>query len=94
MGNYNCRASAIFCSIAPQHPKRLFSQSLAYVFAARRTVGQLGEQKWQFIDGCQRDWDTLPPPGPPLTVGLTVVLSTPGSEVPWRGLVGPRLTRG
>ena len=22
------------------------------------------------IDGCQRDWDALPPPGPPLTVGL------------------------
>jgi hypothetical protein len=31
---------------------------------------ELGEEKWQFIDGCQRDWDTLPPPGPPLTVGL------------------------
>jgi hypothetical protein len=24
----------------------------------------------QFIEGCQRDWDALPPPGPPLTVGL------------------------
>ena len=31
---------------------------------------ELGEEKWQFIDGCQRDWDALPPPGPPLTVGL------------------------
>ena len=30
----------------------------------------MGEEKWQFIDGCQRDWDTLPPPGPPLIVGL------------------------
>ena len=26
--------------------------------------------QWQFIDGCQRDWDALPPPGPPITVGL------------------------
>ena len=31
---------------------------------------ELGEEKWQFIDGCQREWDTLPPPGPPLIVGL------------------------
>jgi hypothetical protein len=30
---------------------------------------ELGEEKWQFIEGCQRDWDALPPPGPPLTVG-------------------------
>jgi hypothetical protein len=28
------------------------------------------EEKWQFIEGCQRDWDALPPPDPPLTVGL------------------------
>src|SRR5260370_41773651 len=31
---------------------------------------ELGEEKWQFIDGCQREWDTLPPPGPRLIVGL------------------------
>ena len=31
---------------------------------------ELGEERWQFIDECQRDWDALPPPGPPLTVGL------------------------
>jgi hypothetical protein len=30
----------------------------------------LGDEKGQFLDGCQRDWDALPPPGPPLTVGL------------------------
>jgi hypothetical protein len=30
----------------------------------------LGAEKGQFLDGCQRDWDGLPPPGPPLTVGL------------------------
>ena len=37
---------------------------------AERMEAELGEEKWQFIDGCQRDWDALPPPGPPLTVGL------------------------
>ena len=37
---------------------------------AERMEAELGEEKWQFIDGCQRDWDTLPPPGPPLIVGL------------------------
>ena len=31
---------------------------------------ELGEERWQFVDGCQRDWDALPPPGPPLTIGL------------------------
>src|SRR5260370_8350314 len=31
---------------------------------------ELGEEKWQFIDGCQREWDRLPPTGPPLIVGL------------------------
>jgi hypothetical protein len=38
--------------------------------AAERMEAELGEEKWQFIDGCQRDWDALAPPGPPLTVGL------------------------
>jgi hypothetical protein len=37
---------------------------------AERMEAELGEEKWQFIDGCQREWDTLPPPGPPLIVGL------------------------
>ena len=36
---------------------------------AERMEAELGEEKWQFIDGCQREWDTLPPPGPPLIVG-------------------------
>jgi hypothetical protein len=31
---------------------------------------ELGEEKWKYIDGCQREWDTLPPPGPALIVGL------------------------
>ena len=33
--------------------------------AAERMEAELGEEKWQLIDGCQRDWDALPPPGPP-----------------------------
>jgi len=37
---------------------------------AERMEAELGEEKWQFIDGCQREWDTLPPPRPPLIVGL------------------------
>ena len=37
-------------------------------------------------DGCQRDRDTLPLPGPPLTVGLDGGF-TPRSRIPWQGLV-------
>ena len=37
---------------------------------AERMEAELGDERWQFIDGCQRDWDALPPPEPPLTVGL------------------------
>src|SRR6202047_2382120 len=37
---------------------------------AERMEAVLGEEKWQFIDGSQREWDTLPPPRPPLIVGL------------------------
>ena len=37
---------------------------------AERMEAELGEEQRQFIDGCQREWDTLPPPGPPFTVGL------------------------
>ena len=37
---------------------------------AERIEAELGEEKWQFIDGCQREWDTLPAPRPPLIVGL------------------------
>ncbi|MBV8398292.1 MAG: ISKra4 family transposase [Acetobacteraceae bacterium] len=37
---------------------------------AQRLEAELGEEKGQFIEGCQRDWDALPPPGPPITVGL------------------------
>jgi hypothetical protein len=37
---------------------------------AERMEAELGEEQWQFIEGCQRDWDMLPPPGPPLIVGI------------------------
>jgi hypothetical protein len=37
---------------------------------AERMEAELGEEKWNFIEGCQGDWDRLPPPGPPLTVEL------------------------
>jgi hypothetical protein len=37
---------------------------------ADRMEAELGEEKWHLIDGCQREWDMLPPPRPPLIVGL------------------------
>jgi hypothetical protein len=37
---------------------------------ATRMDAELGNEKGQFLDGSQRDWDALPPPGPPLTVGV------------------------
>jgi hypothetical protein len=37
---------------------------------AERMESELGEEEVQFIDGCPRDWESLPPPNPPLTVGL------------------------
>src|SRR5258708_24277300 len=35
-----------------------------------RMEAELREEKWHFIDGCQREWDMLPPPRAPLIVGL------------------------
>jgi hypothetical protein len=37
---------------------------------AERIEGELGDEQFQFIEGCPRDWANQPPPGPPLTVGL------------------------
>ena len=37
---------------------------------AERLERELGPERTAFIEGCQRDWDELPAPGPPLTVGL------------------------
>jgi hypothetical protein len=38
--------------------------------SAERMEDELGEEEWAFIEGCQRDWNELPRPDPPLTVGL------------------------
>jgi len=37
---------------------------------AERMDAALGDEQWSFIDGCQRDWDRLPVPDAPLTVGI------------------------
>jgi hypothetical protein len=37
---------------------------------AERAESELGAEQFSFIEGCQRDWDQLPRPEPPLTVGL------------------------
>jgi hypothetical protein len=37
---------------------------------AERIESELGEEQPHFIEGCGRDRDQLPAPGPPLTVGL------------------------
>ena len=37
---------------------------------AQRVENELGEEQWSFIEGCQRDWDQLPQPDGPLTVGI------------------------
>jgi hypothetical protein len=37
---------------------------------AERLEVELGDKQGHFFEGCQRDWDALPLPGPPITVGL------------------------
>ena len=37
---------------------------------AERLERELGDEQPFFIEGCQRDWDTLPRPSGPLTVGI------------------------
>ena len=37
---------------------------------AQRLENELGEEQWSFVEGCQRDWNQLPPPDGPLTVGI------------------------
>jgi hypothetical protein len=31
---------------------------------------ELGDEQFQLVEGCPRDWAKQPPPGPPLTVGF------------------------
>lgn len=37
---------------------------------AQRLEDEMGEEQWSFIEGCQQDWNQLPPPDGPLTVGI------------------------
>ena len=37
---------------------------------AERCEAELGEEQWSFIEGCPRDWGTLPIPDGPITVGI------------------------
>jgi hypothetical protein len=37
---------------------------------AERMEATLGDEQWSFIEGCQRDWNRLPIPDGPLTVGI------------------------
>jgi hypothetical protein len=37
---------------------------------AQRGEDELGEEQWAFVEGCPADWETLPIPDGPLTVGI------------------------
>jgi hypothetical protein len=37
---------------------------------AQRCEDELDEEQWAFVDGCQRDWEGLPIPDGPITVGI------------------------
>jgi hypothetical protein len=37
---------------------------------AQRCEDELGEEPWAFVEGCPADWETLPLPDDPLTVGI------------------------
>ena len=37
---------------------------------AERIENELGDEQHMYVEGCQRDWESLPPPDGPLTVGL------------------------
>jgi len=45
---------------------------------AERCEAELGEEQWAFIDGCHADWDRLPIPNGPLTVGIDEGMSETG----------------
>ncbi|MHC4536387.1 MAG: ISKra4 family transposase [Planctomycetota bacterium] len=38
--------------------------------AAERTESELGEEKYSYINSCMRDWESLPYPDGPITVGI------------------------
>ena len=37
---------------------------------AQRCEDEPGEEQWAFVEGCPADWETLPIPDGPLTVGI------------------------
>jgi hypothetical protein len=37
---------------------------------APRCEDELGEEQWAFVEGCPADWETLPIPDGPITVGI------------------------
>ncbi len=37
---------------------------------AQRCEAELGEERWAFVEGCPADWETLPIPDGPITVGI------------------------
>ena len=37
---------------------------------AERIENELQEEKYMYIEGCENQWEQLPEPGPPLTVGI------------------------
>jgi hypothetical protein len=37
---------------------------------AQRGEDELGEEQWAFVEGCPADWETLPIPDGPITVGI------------------------
>jgi len=37
---------------------------------AERSESELGKEQYMFVEGCQRDWESLPPPDGPITVGI------------------------
>jgi hypothetical protein len=51
-------------------PLNVFTVRQHVFEVAERMEMALGEERFSFIEGCQRDWDRLPIPDGPLTVGI------------------------
>jgi hypothetical protein len=47
---------------------------------AERMEKELGEEQWSFIEGCERDWNQLPPPDGPLRSALTEATCVAGTK--------------
>ncbi len=50
--------------------------------SAERLEDELGPEQPMFIEGCQAEWDALPRPDLPLTVGLDAAMCIPASSAP------------